>query len=194
MALLTVAKIRLRCSAVQSLGFLRSRDPGSKALCSKPFRGSFPMTTLDINGRQFEADAEPDTPLLWVLRDHLGMTGSKYGCGKALCGACTVHVNGTPTRSCVLPISAAGGMKITTIEAVGESPIGKAVQEAWMAEDVPQCGYCQSGQVMSATGLLSTNKNPTDADIDAAMSGNICRCATYVRIRAAIKRAAKSLA
>jgi isoquinoline 1-oxidoreductase subunit alpha len=152
------------------------------------------MTTLDINGKQIETDAEPDTPLLWVLRDHLGMTGSKYGCGKALCGACTVHVNGTPTRSCVLPISGASGMKITTIEAVGESPIGKAVQEAWMAEDVPQCGYCQSGQVMSATGLLSTNKNPTDADIDAAMSGNICRCATYVRIRAAIKRAAKSLA
>lgn len=152
------------------------------------------MTTLDINGKQFETDAEPDTPLLWVLRDHLGMTGSKYGCGKALCGACTVHVNGTPTRSCMLPVSATGGMKITTIEAVGESPIGKAVQEAWMAEDVPQCGYCQSGQVMSATGLLSTNKHPTDADIDAAMSGNICRCATYVRIRAAIKRAAKSLA
>lgn len=152
------------------------------------------MITLDINGKQFETDAEADTPLLWVLRDHLGMTGSKYGCGKALCGACTVHVNGTPTRSCVLPISGAGGMKITTIEAVGESPTGKAVQEAWMAENVPQCGYCQSGQVMSATGLLSTNKNPTDADIDAAMSGNICRCATYVRIRAAIKRAAKSLA
>lgn len=152
------------------------------------------MITLDINGKQFETDAEPDTPLLWVLRDHLGMTGSKYGCGKALCGACTVHINGTPTRSCVLPISGTSGMKITTIEAVGESPVGKAVQEAWMAEDVPQCGYCQSGQVMSATGLLSTNKNPTDADIDAAMSGNICRCATYVRIRAAIKRAAKSLA
>jgi isoquinoline 1-oxidoreductase subunit alpha len=152
------------------------------------------MTTLDINGKQFETDAEPDTPLLWVLRDRLGMTGSKYGCGKALCGACTVHVNGTPTRSCVLPISGASGMKITTIEAVGESSVGKAVQEAWIAEDVPQCGYCQSGQVMSAAGLLSTNKNPSDADIDAAMSGNICRCATYVRIRAAIKRAAKSLA
>jgi isoquinoline 1-oxidoreductase alpha subunit len=152
------------------------------------------MTTLDINGKQFQTDAEPDTPLLWVLRDHLGMTGSKYGCGKALCGACTVHIDGTPTRSCVLPISGASGMKITTIEAVGESPVGKAVQEAWIAEDVPQCGYCQSGQVMSAAGLLSTNKNPTDADIDAAMSGNICRCATYVRIRSAIKRAAKSLA
>ncbi len=152
------------------------------------------MTTLDINGKQFETDAAPDTPLLWVLRDHLGMTGSKYGCGRALCGACTVHINGAPTRSCVLPVSGVAGMKITTIEAVGESPVGKAVQDAWIAEDVPQCGYCQSGQVMSATGLLSTNKNPTDADIDAAMSGNICRCATYVRIRTAIKRAAKSLA
>ena len=152
------------------------------------------MTTLDINGKQFETDAAPDTPLLWVLRDHLGMTGSKYGCGRALCGACTVHINGAPTRSCVLPVSGVAGMKITTIEAVGESPVGKAVQDAWIAEDVPQCGYCQSGQVMSAAGLLSTNKNPTDADIDAAMSGNICRCATYVRIRTAIKRAAKSLA
>ena len=124
------------------------------------------MITLDINGRKIEADVEPDTPLLWVLRDHLGMTGSKYGCGKALCGACTVHVNGAATRSCVLPVSAAASMKITTIEAVGDSPIGKAVQEAWIAENVPQCGYCQSGQVMSATALLSTNKQPSDADID----------------------------
>jgi isoquinoline 1-oxidoreductase alpha subunit len=152
------------------------------------------MITLDINGKKVEADVEPDTPLLWVLRDHLGMTGSKYGCGKALCGACTVHVNGAATRSCVLPVAAAASMKITTIEAVGDSPIGKAVQEAWIAENVPQCGYCQSGQVMSATALLSTNKQPSDADIDAAMSGNICRCATYVRIRSAIKRAAGSLA
>ncbi len=152
------------------------------------------MITLDINGKKFETDADPDTPLLWVLRDHLGLTGSKYGCGKALCGACTVHVNGNATRSCVLPVSAAAGMKITTIEAVGESAIGKVVQDAWVAESVPQCGYCQSGQVMSATALLSTNRNPSDADIDAAMSGNICRCATYVRIRAAIKRAAGSLA
>jgi isoquinoline 1-oxidoreductase alpha subunit len=152
------------------------------------------MITLDINGKQVQTDAEPDTPLLWVLRDHLGMIGSKYGCGKALCGACTVHVNGAATRSCVLPVAAAASMKITTIEAVGDSPIGKAVQEAWVAENVPQCGYCQSGQVMSATALLTTNKNPSDADIDAAMSGNICRCATYVRIRTAIKRAAESLA
>lgn len=152
------------------------------------------MITLDINGKRFETDADDDTPLLWVLRDHLGLTGSKFGCGKALCGACTVHVNGSPTRSCVLPVSAAASMKITTIEAVGESPAGKAVQEAWIAENVPQCGYCQSGQVMSAAALLATNKQPTDADIDAAMTGNICRCATYVRIRAAIKRAAQSLA
>jgi isoquinoline 1-oxidoreductase alpha subunit len=151
------------------------------------------MLTLDINGKKLETDAEPDTPLLWVLRDHLGMTGSKYGCGKALCGACTVHVNGTATRSCVLPISAAASMKITTIEGVGESTIGKAVQEAWIAESVAQCGYCQSGQIMSATALLSSNKKPTDADIDAAMTGNVCRCATYVRIRAAIKRASAAL-
>lgn len=151
------------------------------------------MLTLDINGKKLQTDAAPDTPLLWVLRDHFGLTGSKFGCGKALCGACTVHVNGAATRSCMLPISAASSVQITTIEAVGDSPVGKAVQAAWVAEDVPQCGYCQSGQVMSAAGLLSTNKNPTDADIDAAMSGNICRCATYVRIRAAIKRAAQSL-
>ncbi len=152
------------------------------------------MITLDINGKKVQTDADPDTPLLWVLRDHLGMTGSKFGCGMALCGACTVHVDGNPTRSCVLPVSAAATMKITTIEAIAESPIGKAVQEAWVAENVPQCGYCQSGQVMSATALLSTNKQPTDTDIDAAMSGNICRCATYNRIRAAIKRAADALA
>jgi isoquinoline 1-oxidoreductase subunit alpha len=152
------------------------------------------MVTLDINGRKHETDAEPDTPLLWVLRDHLGMTGTKYGCGKSLCGACTVHVDGAPTRSCTLPVSAAASRKITTIEGVGQSAIGKAVQEAWIAEDVPQCGYCQSGQVMSAAALLAGNKKPSDADIDSAMAGNICRCATYVRIRTAIKRAAESLA
>jgi isoquinoline 1-oxidoreductase subunit alpha len=152
------------------------------------------MLTLDINGKKLETDADPDTPLLWVLRDHLGMTGSKYGCGKALCGACTVHINGAATRSCMLPVSAAAAMKITTIEGVGDSAVGKAVQEAWIAEDVPQCGYCQSGQVMSAAALLATNKKPSDADIDAAMAGNICRCATYTRIRKAIKRASESLA
>jgi Aerobic-type carbon monoxide dehydrogenase, small subunit CoxS/CutS homologs len=122
------------------------------------------------------------------------LTGSKFGCGKALCGACTVHIDGAPTRSCVLPISAVENAQITTIEGIANSPIGKAVQEAWIAEDVPQCGYCQSGQIMSAVALLSTNREPSDADIDAAMSGNICRCATYGRIRAAIKRAAASLA
>ena len=152
------------------------------------------MLTLDINGRPTQVEAEPDTPLLWVLRDELRLTGSKFGCGKALCGACTVHLNGTPTRSCVLPVSAVVGAKITTIEAVGTMPIGKAIQDAWVAENVPQCGYCQSGQVMSATALLTSNRQPSDADIDSAMSGNICRCATYVRIRAAIKRAAQSLA
>jgi isoquinoline 1-oxidoreductase alpha subunit len=152
------------------------------------------MLTLDINGKQVQVDAAPDTPLLWVLRDHLQLTGSKFGCGKALCGACTVHLNGTATRSCVLPVSAVVDAKITTIEAVGDSPVGKAVQQAWVAENVPQCGYCQSGQVMSATALLTSNRQPSDADIDGAMSGNICRCATYVRIRAAIKRAAQSLA
>jgi isoquinoline 1-oxidoreductase alpha subunit len=152
------------------------------------------MVTLDINGKKVQTDADGDTPLLWVLRDHLNMTGSKFGCGKALCGACTVHVNGSATRSCVLPVSAAANMKITTIEGVGASEVGKAVQEAWIAENVAQCGYCQSGQVMSATALLTNNRKPSDADIDAAMAGNICRCATYVRIRAAIKRAAQSLA
>ena len=152
------------------------------------------MLTLDVNGKKLETDVEPDTPLLWVLRDHLGLTGSKYGCGKALCGACTVHLDGTATRSCVLPVTAATTAKITTIEGVGTSVIGKAVQDAWVVENVAQCGYCQSGQIMSATALLSSNTQPTDADIDAAMSGNVCRCATYVRIRAAIKRASAALA
>jgi len=152
------------------------------------------MLTLDINGKKLETDAEPDTPLLWVLRDHLGLTGTKYGCGKALCGACTIHLNGQPTRSCVLPVSAAANAKITTIEGIGDSPVGKAVQDAWVAESVAQCGYCQSGQLMSAAALLAANKQPTDADIDTAMSGNVCRCATYVRIRTAIKRAAAALA
>ena len=152
------------------------------------------MFTLDINGKKLEADVEPDTPLLWVLRDHLGLTGSKYGCGKALCGACTVHVDGQPLRSCVWPVSAAATMKITTIEGVAASAVGKAVQDAWIAESVAQCGYCQSGQIMGATALLNANRTPTDADIDAAMNGNVCRCATYVRIRAAIKRASAALA
>jgi len=152
------------------------------------------MTTLDVNGKQLETDASSDTPLLWVLRDHLNLTGTKFGCGMAQCGACTVHVDGQATRSCVLPLSAVEGKKITTIENVGADPVGKAIQDAWIAENVAQCGYCQSGQIMSATALLAKNKAPTDADIDAAMTGNICRCATYVRIRTAIKRAAAALA
>jgi isoquinoline 1-oxidoreductase alpha subunit len=151
------------------------------------------MISLNVNGKRVEADAESDTPLLWVLRDYLNMTGTKFGCGMALCGACTVHVDGQPTRSCVTPAAAVAGKSILTIEAIGATAQGRAVQAAWVAENVPQCGYCQSGQVMAAAALLAAKKNPTDADIDAAMSGNICRCATYPRIRAAIKRAAKGL-
>jgi len=150
------------------------------------------MIALNVNGRRVEVDAEADTPLLWVLRDYLDMTGTKFGCGMALCGACTVHIDGQPTRSCVTPASAVAGKGITTIEAIGATQAGKAVQDAWVAENVPQCGYCQSGQVMSAAALLASTQNPSDADIDRAMSGNICRCATYPRIRAAIKRAARS--
>jgi isoquinoline 1-oxidoreductase alpha subunit len=135
-------------------------------------------------------DAAPDTPLLWALRDVLGLTGTKFGCGMALCGACTVHLDGQPTRSCITPISAAAQRKVTTIEAIGADRVGKAVQAAWIELGVPQCGYCQAGQIMSATALLKQNPKPTDADIDAAMSGNICRCGTYTRIRAAIQQAA----
>lgn len=152
------------------------------------------MIKLNVNGKAVQVDVAPDTPLLWALRDTLQLTGTKYGCGQALCGACTVHLDGEPTRSCVLPVSAAVGRKITTIEAVDSGKVGQAVQEAWRKLDVVQCGYCQSGQIMSAVALLSGNRNPSDADIDAAMSGNLCRCATYMRIRAAIHEAAKSLA
>jgi len=152
------------------------------------------MIKLTVNGRKHEVDAAPDTPLLWVLRDHLDLTGTKYGCGMALCGACTVHLEGAAIRSCVTPVSAAAGKKITTIEAVGATRAGKAVQAAWEKLDVVQCGYCQSGQIMSASALLAKNAKPGDTEIDDAMSGNICRCATYVRIRAAIKVAAKALA
>ena len=147
------------------------------------------MTPLNINGRRYDVDLPDDTPLLWALRDQLGLTGTKFGCGMALCGACTVHVDGQPVRSCTTPMSAVANKKIVTIEAVGADKVGKAVQEAWIEMGVPQCGYCQAGQIMSATALLKRNPKPTDADIDAAMSGNICRCGTYVRIRAAIKRA-----
>jgi isoquinoline 1-oxidoreductase alpha subunit len=145
---------------------------------------------LNVNGRSLTADVDDDTPLLWTLRDALGITGPKYGCGVGACGACTVHVNGQPMRSCQLPVSAVGTAKITTIEGMAAHPIGKRVQAAWMDLDVAQCGYCQPGQIMSATALLAEIPRPSDADIDAAMSGNICRCATYGRIRAAIKQAA----
>lgn len=149
-------------------------------------------TTINLNGKAVSVDASPDTPMLWVLRDHLGMTGTKFGCGASLCGACTVHVDGVPTRSCVTPLSAIGGKKVTTIEGVS-GKVASAVQAAWDKVQVPQCGYCQSGQVMAATALLSKTPNPTDAQIDEAMSGNICRCGTYGRVRAAIKDASKSL-
>ena len=151
------------------------------------------MIQLNVNGNPQQLDVAPDTPLLWALRDTLHLTGTKYSCGEALCGACTVLVDGSPMRSCVVPVSAVAGRKITTIEAVDTQRIGKAVQAAWRKLDVVQCGYCQSGQIMSAVALLSQNRKPSDADIDDAMSGNLCRCATYVRIRAAIHEAAKAL-
>ena len=150
------------------------------------------MIQLNVNGKQVTAEVDPATPLLWVLRDSLGLTGTKYGCGMALCGACTVHLDGAATRSCVLPLSAVAGKSITTIEGLS-SDRSHAVQKAWLEIDVPQCGYCQSGQIMSAAALLKTNPKPNDADIDAAMSGNICRCGTYPRIRKAIHRAAELL-
>jgi isoquinoline 1-oxidoreductase alpha subunit len=152
------------------------------------------MTRLNVNGKAVEVDADPATPLLWALRDDLGMTGTKFGCGVALCGACTVHLNGQPVRSCATPISAAAGGQVTTIEAMAGDKVGRAVQDAWVKLDVVQCGYCQSGQVMAATALLKSKKNPSDADIDGALAGNLCRCGTYARVRAAIKDAAKSLA
>ena len=152
------------------------------------------MIKLNVNGQPHQLDVAPDTPLLWALRDTLQMTGTKYSCGQALCGACTVHVDGTPMRACTTPVSAVVGRKITTIEAIDANRVGKVVQEAWRKLDVVQCGYCQSGQIMSAVALLSQNRKPSDADIDDAMSGNLCRCATYVRVRAAIHEAAKALA
>ena len=150
--------------------------------------------TIKINGLDHTVDVDGDTPLLWVLRDVLGMTGTKFGCGMALCGACTVHLDGTATRSCITTIDSVGSAAITTIEAVGNTPSGKKIQKAWLDLEVVQCGYCQSGQIMSASALLASKPQPNDADIDDAMSGNICRCGTYVRIREAIKQAAQSSA
>ena len=147
------------------------------------------MTPLTINGRRYELDLPADTPLLWVLRDEIGLTGTKFGCGMALCGACTVHLDGQAIRSCLTPLSAAANKKVTTIEAIEADKLGKAVQTAWIELNVPQCGYCQAGQIMSATALLKRNPKPSDADIDAGMAGNICRCGTYSRIRTAIKQA-----
>jgi isoquinoline 1-oxidoreductase subunit alpha len=148
------------------------------------------MVALNVNGKRHNLDVPDDMPLLWTLRDVLGMTGTKFGCGAALCGACTIHIDGQPTRSCVTPVSVAAGKRITTIEAIGATPAGKKIQAAWVALDVVQCGYCQSGQIMSASALLAAKARPSDSDIDDAMAGNICRCGTYPRIRAAIKRAA----
>ena len=145
---------------------------------------------LEVNGKIHEFDAPPDMPLLWALRDLLGLTGTKFGCGAALCGACTVHIDGEPARACVLPLSSVTGKRITTIEGVGATPLGRKVQDAWVAEDVPQCGYCQSGQIMSAVALLTAKPSPSDDDIDTALNGNLCRCGTYSRIRKAIPRAA----
>ena len=147
-------------------------------------------TSLQINGKSVTVNAEPDTPLLWVIRDEVGLTGTKFGCGMALCGACTVHLEGTPVRSCQTPLSAAAGKNVSTIESVSSTEVGRKIQAAWIAHDVPQCGYCQSGQIMSAVALLEAKPSPTDSDIDQAMSGNICRCGTYPRIRAAIHTAA----
>jgi isoquinoline 1-oxidoreductase subunit alpha len=147
------------------------------------------MVKLNINGKPTDVDVPEDTPLLWTLRDVLNMTGTKFGCGAGLCGACTIHIDGQPVRSCITPVSAAVGKSITTIEAIGATPAGKKIQAAWLALDVVQCGYCQSGQIMSASALLAANPRPGDAEIDAAMAGNICRCGTYARIRAAIKKA-----
>jgi isoquinoline 1-oxidoreductase subunit alpha len=148
------------------------------------------MTRLTVNGKIHDVDSDPGTPLLWVLRDTLGLTGTKFGCGMALCGACTVHVDGKPMRTCLTPLSAVAGKQVTTIEAVGATPLGHKVQAAWVEADVPQCGYCQSGQIMAATALLAQIPAPSDTDIDGAMGGIICRCGTYPRIRAAIHKAA----
>jgi isoquinoline 1-oxidoreductase subunit alpha len=152
------------------------------------------MISLDVNGKKYDVEVSPDVPLLWVIREHLGFTGTKYGCGISMCGACTVHVNGEAIRSCITPVSSVVGKKIVTIEGIGMTKVGKAIQDAWIADDVPQCGYCQSGQIMEAVALLKRNPKPSDADIDDAMSGILCRCGTYQRIRRAIHRAGRMMA
>jgi aerobic-type carbon monoxide dehydrogenase small subunit (CoxS/CutS family) len=152
------------------------------------------MISLDVNGKKYDVEVSSDVPLLWVIREQLGFTGTKYGCGISMCGACTVHVNGEAIRSCITPVSSVVGKKIVTIEGIGTTIVGKAIQEAWIADDVPQCGYCQSGQIMSAVALLKKNPKPSDADIDDAMSGILCRCGTYQRIRRAIHRTSKMIA
>jgi aerobic-type carbon monoxide dehydrogenase small subunit (CoxS/CutS family) len=149
------------------------------------------MISLDINGKKYEVEVSPDVPLLWVIREHLGFTGTKYGCGISMCGACTVHINGQAVRSCITSVSSVAGKKIVTIEGIGTTKVGKAIQDAWIADDVPQCGYCQSGQIMEAVALLERNPKPSNTDIDEAMSGILCRCGTYHRIRRAIHRAAR---
>ena len=161
--------------------------------CVLFMREEITMVTLTVNGKLHNLDVPADMPLLWTLRDVLNMTGTKFGCGAGLCGACTIQLDGQPTRSCLTPVSAAAGKKITTIEAIGNTAAGKRIQAAWLTLDVPQCGYCQSGQIMSASALLARNPKPSDADIDDAMAGNICRCGTYPRIRAGIKKAAVAL-
>jgi isoquinoline 1-oxidoreductase alpha subunit len=174
------------------IGCTPGRTPAAADLARQIASGDIAMPfALKINGVAHRVEVDGDTPLLWVLRDVLGMTGTKFGCGMALCGACTVHVDGAAARSCITPIESVGTSEITTIEAIGTTAVGAKVQKAWLDKEVPQCGYCQSGQIMSASALLASNPNPTDADIDDAMSGNICRCGTYPRIREAIKLAAQ---
>jgi isoquinoline 1-oxidoreductase alpha subunit len=163
------------------------------AFAARPWTGDATVPRFTVNGRPVNVDADPDMPLLWALREDLQLTGTKFGCGMALCGACTVHVDGQPVRSCSTPLAAVEGRQVTTIEAAGATRAGRAVQQAWVAHDVPQCGYCQSGQIMSACALLADKRQPSDADIDAAMSGNLCRCGTYNQIRAAIKDAVVTL-
>src|SRR6516165_7812170 len=182
-----------RCTGTAAAGARNGRQPRRRAWRNSEEEVHMAIA-IKVNGTDRTVDVDGDTPLLWVLRDVLGMTGTKFGCGMALCGACTVHIDGIATRSCITPIDSIGRSAITTIEAIGTTPAGAKIQKAWVDREVPQCGYCQSGQIMSAAALLASNPNPTDADIDDAMSGNICRCGTYLRIREAIKQATQSAA